>query len=131
MQNAYHLNDSVNFTQAIDIWLKEKHYPEVYVQRDIDSNTTICYLSSFNFGTYMEIPITYFTKSTIEFYNISNVTWLNSYQGITIPNIKGSDFIIVNIKQMGEYSSMNDRNRFKFKEKNHICMILLKRKKKQ
>lgn len=109
MQYYYHPknNEFNTIKEIMDTWLKEEYYPIVYVERDFDNNAAICYVSSVTFNTKWKIPITYATQSTNESQETLNVTWINWQQGITIPNIKRTDLLIVNLQQIGTCGLIN------------------------
>ncbi|XP_032687705.1 aminopeptidase N-like [Odontomachus brunneus] len=112
MQNAYHSINKENYTisKIMDTWLRQEHYPEVYVQRNFNG-TVVCSLSAFNLDVTWQIPITYITQSDLIIFTLGNVEWLNYYQEVTISDIEPNDFILVNLQQIGYYRvNYNSRN---------------------
>ncbi|XP_071569032.1 aminopeptidase N-like [Temnothorax nylanderi] len=105
--SAYKLKD------VMDTWLKQRHYPVVYVTRNNVTGETILTQEHFRPKSENEhidsdkwwIPVTFATPQTnSDFSSTLPTHWLRSQdKNISIDGIDPNDWVIVNVQQMGYY----------------------------
>lgn len=85
--------------EVMDTWWNLSSYPEVYVDRDHNGNTTVI---SQETNSHYIIPIIYIIQSNISPIYTRNVIWLHGFKKETISGLTADDIIIVNVEQTGE-----------------------------
>lgn len=102
-----------NLEQIMFGWLKQRYYPVLTVKgeyntemiQETGNETFYIYITANSVGkdsSQWHIPITYTTKSELNFHHTSPRLWLREYNSEVIKNVNPSDWVIFNIQQTGE-----------------------------
>lgn len=84
-------------------WISQRLYPVLTVKRHYDSRETVISQDILDYKRNISwyIPVTYTTKSELDFNQTTPRRWLIS-SNVSIDDIDPNDWIIVNIQQTGE-----------------------------
>lgn len=107
--SKYKTVDTRNTLKGVmDTWLKQKQYPELYVYRDYNNDTALCYLSLTNLDAKWKVPVNYVAQSfLITNYTHLSVQWLTWNDQFKYSDFYPNDFVIFNVMQLGEYNYIN------------------------
>lgn len=110
MEDANDIKKNPRIKDIMSGWSQQRHYPEVYVDyndRYHTANiTTIC-----QEGANWHIPISIIGESNDECVRVnSTITWMRCNESKIFSDPAWEGFIIINFKQIGEYSLIKSRH---------------------
>ncbi|XP_069688788.1 aminopeptidase N-like [Periplaneta americana] len=106
------LPDNINAKTVLESWTTQAGYPVVKVTRQngkIHISQQRFLISGDTDGTIWQIPITYTTKSKINFANTKATAWLTGKEmDLSVTDLADDDWIILNIQETGFYRVLYD-----------------------